>query len=189
MRRAARHCARRGRPPARDSQGARWTLGRAALVGAGVLALVAAPALVFAAAPAGLAGSAAVASGLAALGPGGVVGGLAVVGAVGGAGGAVAARGLSAGSAAVVEENVIAVQALALILSRLDLDDAGAAHWYTLVAMEQTVGDDLRRLRGVSDSDASAIKELEVKAKAIRRGLDWMVARGLGPRALDAGSD
>jgi hypothetical protein len=127
-----------------------------------------------------------VAGGLAALGPGGVVGGLAVVGAVGGAGGAVAARGLSVGSAAAVEENVIAIQALALALRRLDLSPSDANPWFTLVAMEQAVADDARRLRGISDPDAAQLKELDRKQKAIRRGLDWMVTRGLGPAPLES---
>lgn len=169
---------------ARDCHGVGWSLGRAALVGVGLVAIVAAPMLVVAVAPAGLAGGAAITAGLAALGPGGMAGGLAVVSAVGVGGGVVAVQGLSAGSAQAVEENVIAIQALALAFDRLDIGPTDRAHWFLLVAMEGTVEDEIRPLRGVSDAKGAHVKQLTTKLKVIRKALDWMVARGLGPKQI-----
>lgn len=172
---------------ARGAHGSGWSWGRAALAAAGVAAIIAAPALVVAAAPAGLAGGAAIVSGLAALGPGGMLGGIGIVSLVGGAGGAAAANALASGSAEEVEENVIRLQAMALARRELQIHTTGAPEWSALIAMEDVVTDDHARLAQFSDGNSVLLKQHEAKLKSIRRALEWFEQRSLAPGRLEYG--
>jgi hypothetical protein len=174
---------------ARGPHGSTWSLGRAVMLVAGAAAIVAAPMLVLVAAPAGLAGSAAIVAGLAALGPGGMIGGLGIVGLLGSAGGVVTARALISGTAAQVEETVIHLQALALAQRDLHVAPAGYPEWFALVSMEDAIGEDLSRLRPFSDEGAPGIRELERKLRSVERALRWFEEQDLRPHGLPGGED
>lgn len=157
-----------------------------ALAAVGVVAIAAAPILVMAAAPAGLAGGAGIVAGLAALGPGGMMGGLGVVGALGGAGGAAVATGLTAGTAAEVESNVVFLQMLALASSELQCAPSGSPEWRMLHEMRTTVEAGHEFLAQHSDDDAPPLRALELKLRAVSAALTWFSARGLAPTSLTA---
>lgn len=169
---------------ARAVHGARGGWQKKALLAAGLAALAAAPYLVVAAAPAGLAGGAGLVAGLAALGPGGMVGGLSMIGLVGGAGGAAIAGGLTTGSAAMVEEKVIYLHALALAEQKLDERHHRAKVWRTLVEMETTLSAEAARLERFSDKRARVVKELEEKRGSVSKALQALAAAGLAPAML-----
>ena len=149
----------------------------------GIAALVAAPYMVAVAAPAGLAGGAGIVAGLAALGPGGMAGGLGMVGLVGGAGGAAIAGGLTAGSAGMVEEKVIYLQALALAEQKLHEQHHRAKVWGVLVEMETTLAAEHARLARHSDAKARIVKELGAKSASVEKAIRGLRSAGLGPRA------
>lgn len=170
---------------ARAKHGAKRGWQQKALMAAGLAALVAAPYMVVAAAPAGLAGGAGIMAGLAALGPGGMVGGLGMVGLLGGAGGAALAGGLTAGTAAMVEEKVIYLHALALAEQKLHEQHHRATVWSVLVEMETTLAAEYARLSRHSDPKARVVKELEAKRASVDKALRALQAAQLGPRLLD----
>lgn len=174
---------------ARSYHGAKRGWQKKALLAAGLAALVAAPYLVAAAAPAGLAGGAGVVAGLAALGPGGMVGGLGMVGLVGGAGGAAIAGGLTTGSAAMVEEKVIYLHALALAERKLDEAHHRAMVWKVLIEMETALATEATRLERFSDDRARVLKELEQKQISVAKAIDALTSSGLGPAMLETAED
>ena len=169
---------------ARAVHGAKRGWQQKALMAAGLAALVAAPYMVAVAAPAGLAGGAGIAAGLAALGPGGMVGGLGMVGLLGGAGGAAIAGGLTAGSAAMVEEKVIYLHALALAEKNLHEQHHRAIVWGMLVEMETSLALERARLARHSDAKARVVKELDAKSKSVGKSIRALRAGGLGPKLL-----
>jgi hypothetical protein len=170
---------------ARARHGAKKGWHRKAMLAAGLAALVAAPYMVVAVAPAGLVGGAGIMAGLAALGPGGMVGGLGMVGLLGGAGGAAIAGGLTGGSAAMVEEKVIYLHALALAEKKLHEQHHRATVWGVLVEMETSLAAEHARLARHSDAKAHVVKELEAKSATVRRAIDALRAAGLGPQLLE----
>ena len=174
---------------ARAVHGTKGGWQRKALLAAGLAALAAAPYLVVAAAPAGLAGGAGLVAGLAALGPGGMVGGLSMVGLVGGAGGAAIAGGLTTGSAAMVEEKVIYLHALALAEQQLDEQHHRVKVWNTLVEMETTLSAEAARLERFSDKRARVVKELEEKRTSVNKAIDALTAAGLAPVMVQVPDD
>jgi hypothetical protein len=174
---------------ARSSHGAKGGWQKKALLAAGLAALAAAPYLVVAAAPAGLAGGAGLVAGLAALGPGGMVGGLGMVGLVGGAGGAAIAGSLTTGSAAMVEEKVIYLHALALAEQKLKESHHRAMIWRVLVEMETTLAAEAAHLRRFSDSRARVLKELEEKRASVMKAITALTAAGLAPKMLAVAED
>jgi hypothetical protein len=170
---------------ARSEHGAKKGWQRKAMLAAGLAALVAAPYMVVAAAPAGLVGGAGIMAGLVALGPGGMVGGLGMVGLLGGAGGAAIAGGLTGGSAAMVEEKVIYLHALALAEKQLHEQHHRATVWSVLVEMETSLAAEYARLARHSDAKARILKELEAKSASVERAILALRAAGLGPKLLD----
>jgi hypothetical protein len=174
---------------ARGTHGAQKGWQRKAMMAAGLAALVAAPYMVVAAAPAGLAGGAGIVAGLAALGPGGMVGGLGMVGLLGGAGGAAIAGGLTGGSAAMVEEKVIYLQALALAEKTLHERHHRTTVWSVLVEMETSLAAERARLARHSDAKARILKELEAKSTSVERAIRALSAAGLGPKLLELKED
>jgi hypothetical protein len=174
---------------ARTKHGAQKGWQRKAMMAAGLAALVAAPYMVVAAAPAGLAGGAGIVAGLAALGPGGMVGGLGMVGLLGGAGGAAIAGGLTSGSAAMVEEKVIYLHALALAEQKLHEQHHRATVWSVLVEMETSLAAERARLARHSDAKARILKELEAKSTSVEGAIRALSAAGLGPKLLELKED
>jgi hypothetical protein len=174
---------------ARGTHGAQKGWQRKAMMAAGLAALVAAPYMVVVAAPAGLAGGAGIVAGLAALGPGGMVGGLGMVGLLGGAGGAAIAGGLTGGSAAMVEEKVIYLHALALAEQKLHERHHRATVWNVLVEMETSLAAERARLARRSDPKARILKELAAKSASVERALHALRAAGLGPKLLELKED
>ena len=174
---------------ARAKHGAKRGWQQKALMAAGVATLVAAPYMVAVAAPAGLAGGAGIMAGLAALGPGGMVGGLGMVGLVGGAGGAAIVGGLTAGSAAMVEQKVIYLHALALAEKKLHEQHHRATVWSVLVEMETSLAAEHARLARHSDDKARIVKELEAKRASVEKAIRALRSAGLGPKLLELTED
>jgi hypothetical protein len=174
---------------ARAHHGAKKGWPRKAMMAAGLAAIVAAPYMVVAAAPAGLAGGAGIVAGLVALGPGGMVGGLGMVGLLGGAGGAAIAGGLTGGSAAMVEEKVVYLHALALAEQNLHEQHHRAKVWSVLVEMETSLAAEHARLARHSDSKARIVKELEAKSASVQRAIRGLRAAGLAPKLLEIKDD
>ena len=160
---------------------------KAALGAAAAALFVAAPYLVIAAAPAGVAGGAAILGGLAALGPGGMLGGLAIVGAVGGAGGIAAVAALTTGSAAIVAQRVVFLQARALACAELGHTEHGSPEWFTLTMMHSQLANEHARHKGLDDRKSAAVDELDRKLKAVVTAISWLAAQNLGPPTLTAG--
>jgi hypothetical protein len=162
------------------------------MIGVGLVAVIAAPALIFAAAPAGLAGAAAVTSGLAALGPGGMMGGLAVVGTVGALGGATASAGamaaigraVAAGSPADVRQWCIELMTRAAIDKELKITtQPGVQEREALENASATLNAAITRLNTVSDSDGPTLKLEKLKADYVRKAVRWVDKRGVGSTA------
>jgi hypothetical protein len=157
-----------------------------AVLGAAALALLAvAPYMVLAAAPAELAGGAAIVGGLAALGgAGGMMGGLALVGFIGGAGGVAAAGALTTGSAAVVAQRVVFLQARAGAGAGLGHRDPGTPEWFALIGMRSLLDNEHARHHLLDDRKSATMEELNDKLKAVDTAIQWLAANGLGPPQL-----
>ncbi|HEV7493615.1 hypothetical protein [Baekduia sp.] len=172
---------------ARDDHRAPVAWRRRAAVLAGVATVVVAPYLALAAAPAGLAGGAGIVAGLAALGPGGMIGGIGTISLLSSLSGAAVLRGLIAGSAEAVEQRVIFLQGLAYAGRDLHEHSLGRRVWPMLLEMEATLTAEHARLAEFSDERAVVLRELQTKCASVRRALDTLARKGLGPAVLDGG--
>jgi hypothetical protein len=108
-----------------------------------------------------------------------------MVGLLGGAGGAAIAGGLTGGSAAMVEEKVIYLHALAFAERKLHEQHHRATVWSVLVEMETSLAAEYARLARHSDTKARILKELEVKSASVERAIHALRAAGLGPKLLE----
>ncbi|MFJ4230620.1 hypothetical protein ACWFQT_00555 [Cellulosimicrobium cellulans] len=154
-----------------------------------VVVAIVAPWAVAAAAPAGLAGGAAALSGLAALGPGGLAGGMALLAAGGASVGGLASAAGSAlvkASGSSVRQSAIELMASAHLGQRLSLTDPTHTEWQILASAYAQARNEASIIGELSDRGSSASSEAQGKVDSLRKALDWMNERGLGPLAITA---
>lgn len=146
----------------------------------GIAVIVAAPYAAIALAPAGLAGGAAILSGLAGLGPGGMLGGLAVVGAIAASGGGMVAGSLVAGDRKQVQQNVVFIQSMALAKRRLRPWPRSKDEWRTLVSMRAELEVELAQHRRIDDRGSSVLRDISAKLGDVNRALNALSREGIG---------
>lgn len=157
-----------------------WILGAAAV---GVTAVVAAPiGLGLTLAAPGLYGGAAVASALAAFGPGGMIGGLYSAGALLTAGSSTLAFSLSnlGKSAEEIEEMLILPLAEAQLSVTRNLQPDPSI-WFDIVEAEIQLQRQHEHLRAFNDSKSALLSELERKLKALGKAIAFLRELGLDP--------
>lgn len=166
-----------------DRGGVNWVKWGA--LGVGAVAIVAATGgLILAAAP-GLAGAAAITSGLAAFGPGGMIGGLLTAGTLVTAGGSGITYGLaSSGTTAEALEEVVVRRLAAAILRQLQHLEPDLTVWISLVEIEIELRRNHERLGAFSDESAPSLKELNRKLDTVERALNYLTDKNLVPGAL-----
>lgn len=157
------------------------------LVSAGALAVVATGGLILAPASAGLAGAAAITSGLAAFGPGGMIGGLITAGTLVSAGSSSIAVGIlsSSSSAAEVERLIHGQLSLAILRKRAGLPNDNRL-WNVWVETERELIREQQRINRFSDPNSEASKEIERKIEALQRAIDYAEENLLSPRAIES---
>ena len=157
------------------------------LVSAGALAVVATGGLILAPASAGLAGAAAITSGLAAFGPGGMIGGLITAGTLVSAGSSSIAVGIlsSSSSAAEVERLIHGQLSLAILRKRAGLPNDNRL-WNVWVETERGLIREQQRISRFSDPNSEAGKEIERKIEALQRAIDYAEENLLSPRAIES---
>lgn len=154
-----------------------------------VVVAIVAPWAVAAAAPAGLAGGAAALSGLAALGPGGLAGGMALLAAGGASVGGLASAAGSAlvkASSSSVRQSAVELMASAHLGQRLKLTDPTHTEWQILASAYAQARNEASTIVELSDRGSPATREAQAKVETLRKALDWMNERGLGPLAITA---
>lgn len=150
-------------------------------LGVGTVAILATGGLALAAMPAGLAGAAAVTSGLAAFGPGGLIGGLMTAGTlVSVSSGGLAVGLASSGASAQTVEEVLATGLTAAALRKKQGRDPDPRIWLFFVETEEEVRRNLSLLSAFSDPSSGSIQELKRKLKSVQRALEFMQSEGIG---------
>lgn len=165
------------------SGGWRW-----AVLGAAGLAMIAIPPLGIAAGGAGLAGGAALTTGLAAFGPGGLVGGMALAGSLIGVGSAsVAASVRLPGrmSPDQLQTHLVRYLAFARAHQLLQLNGAPLDAWYTITAWYDEVSAQIADLSLLSDDNSPTLKQARAKQELLRKALSWLTQKGLGAVLTD----
>lgn len=156
------------------------------LVGVGTIAVVATGGLLLAPAGAGLAGAAAITSGLAAFGPGGMVGGLITAGTLISAGSSSIAVGiLSSGSSAEEVERLVHGQLSLLILRKKAGIPNDLRIWRVWAETERELIREKQRIDRFSDASSGTRKEITKKIDSIRRALDYAEQNGMSPKSLE----
>jgi hypothetical protein len=159
------------------------------LTGAAGLALIAAgPVGLMAAVPASAFGAAAITGGLAAFGPGGMVGGMALMGGLASAGAAVAtsaATGTHSATSPTDQAGALLVRVAAQrALQMLDLPHDPEI-WSAVINVETSLSSQIARLRPFSDKAAPGLVERERALTLVVSLIDYMAARGIGPKTSD----
>lgn len=165
------------------SGGWRWVA-----LGAAGLALIALPPLGIAVGGAGVAGGAALTTGLAAFGPGGMVGGMALAGGligVGSASVAVSVRLPGRMSADQLQTQLVRYLAFARAHQLLDLPGAPLDAWHLISGWYDELSAEVASLALFSDDSSPGLKQARAKQELVRKALAWLTDLGLSARLLE----
>ena len=136
----------------------------------------------------GLAGAAALTSGLALLGGGsGMIGGLWVVGLVGAAGGVTLSRAVSQLTSAELQWELVKLQTSSAVRRRLGIGDLGEADLDAVLAMLREAERQRGRHRATDSREGRSPKaqEWNEKCEALQRARDWLKAERDGEHEAD----
>lgn len=167
------------------SDSAKSQLKKWGVMGAGTAALLVGASGIFLAPAAGLAGAAALTSGLASFGPGGMIGGLMTAGAFLTSGAAASTYG--AFSLASTPENVEALarsQLATLILRKQESLPPDDNVWFVWKESESHLIREIHRVEQFSDKKSSYLADLEKKLKTVQRAMAYAVDKGLAPEVV-----